>query len=165
MVLGSCTLPQNTVCNKPMVRMDITNIPHEEHSFDAIFCSHVLEHIMYDAKAMSELFRVLKFDGWAILQVPVDPNRNETFEDRHIAWPKERERVFSQRDHLRIYGGDYEDRLEKVEFVVRLSGFVRELGNDLVRKCGLNPSQNIYFCTKSKLKRIDAEEVSLLRTV
>lgn len=147
------------------VRMDITNIPHEDNSFDAIYCSQVLEHILDDAKAMSELFRVLKFDGWAILQVPIDLTRGETFEDRHVVSPKEREHLFGQWDHVRVYGRDYTDRLEKSGFAVRVDGYVRELGDDLVRKYGLDPTENIYFCTKSEQSKIDAGEVSLLRTV
>jgi hypothetical protein len=41
------------------VKADILNLPFAENSFDTVFCNHVLEHIEDDAKAMSELFRVL----------------------------------------------------------------------------------------------------------
>ncbi|MDP6908310.1 MAG: class I SAM-dependent methyltransferase, partial [Flavobacteriales bacterium] len=54
------------------VKCDIQNMPFDDNSFDVIFCNHVLEHVEDDYKAMSELFRVLKPDGFAILQVPVD---------------------------------------------------------------------------------------------
>ena len=146
-----------------MLTMDITSIPCQENSFDAIFCSHVLEHIIDDGRAMSELFRVLRPGGWAILQVPIDLSRGETFEDRHIVSPEEREHVFGQWNHVRVYGRDYTDRLEKSGFAVRVDGYVKELGDDLVRKYGLDRTEEIYFCTKPKLQRIDAEQVSLLR--
>ena len=54
-----------------VVKVDITNILYEDNSFDVILCSHVLEHVIDDQKAMRELFRVLKPGGWAILQVPI----------------------------------------------------------------------------------------------
>ena len=48
-----------------MIDMDITDIQYPENSFDAIFCSHVLEHVLDDRKAMREFRRVLKPRGWA----------------------------------------------------------------------------------------------------
>ena len=63
------------------VKADICNLPFEDNSFEVIFCNHVLEHIPDDAKAMSELFRVLKPGGWGILQVPISYQREVTYED------------------------------------------------------------------------------------
>ena len=54
-----------------MVKMDITAIDWPDASFDIVYCSHVLEHIPDDRKAMSEIFRVLKPGGWALIQVPL----------------------------------------------------------------------------------------------
>ena len=48
---------------RAMVQMDITNISYEDNFFDVILCSHVLEHIPDDRKAMRELYRVLKPGG------------------------------------------------------------------------------------------------------
>ena len=50
-----------------MVKMDITDIRYSDHSFDVIYCSHVLEHLPNDRKAMRELEHMLKPDGWAVL--------------------------------------------------------------------------------------------------
>lgn len=131
-----------------MVKMDITNILYEDNSFDVILCSHVLEHVIDDQKAMKELFRVLKHGGWAILQSPIDIKRNKTFEDPGIVLPEDRERVFGQCDHVRIYGLDYKDRLEKAGFTVKVDGYVRELGVNIIQKYGLMKDEDIYFCTK-----------------
>jgi SAM-dependent methyltransferase len=46
------------------VKADITDLPFPDDSFDVILCSHVLEHVVEDRKAMRELFRVLRPDGW-----------------------------------------------------------------------------------------------------
>ncbi|KKL68879.1 hypothetical protein LCGC14_2120580 [marine sediment metagenome] len=94
--------------------------------FDVILCSHVLEHIPNDYLALKELYRVLKPKGWAILQVPIDHNRAKTFENSKIISPKERLRVFGQKDHVRIYGTNYKDRLERVGFIVKLDNFAKK---------------------------------------
>ena len=63
--------------NSPMamVKMDITNILYEDNSFDVILCSHVLEHVVDDRKAMRELFRVLKIGG-VVIWVVGDASEN-----------------------------------------------------------------------------------------
>ena len=133
-----------------MIKMDITTIPLPDNRFDCIICYHVLEHVLDDQKAMRELFRVLKPGGWAILQSPVDHNRDKTFEDLTIVSPDERERVFGQNDHVRIYGIDYKGRLEKAGFLVKVDNYVEELGESAIKKFGLTRDEKIYFCTKPK---------------
>jgi len=129
-----------------MVKEDITNISFKDNSFDIIFCSHVLEHIEEDRKAMKELYRVLKPKGFAILQVPIK-NIENTFEDFSVKDPKEREKVFGQNDHVRIYGKDYKDRLIESGFNVKVDRFVDHLGEGIIKKFAL-PTESIYFCTK-----------------
>lgn len=101
-----------------MVKMDITAIAYAEGHFDAIVCNHVLEHIIDDRQAMRELYRVLKPGGWAVLQVPLSKRLSQTFEDPSITTEADRERVFGQKDHVRIYAADYQDRLASVGFDV-----------------------------------------------
>ncbi|MBT7655838.1 MAG: class I SAM-dependent methyltransferase [Flavobacteriales bacterium] len=98
------------------VKADLTALPFAEETFDLIFCNHVLEHIPEDQKALSELYRVLKKGGTAILQVPLDENRKTTFEDNSITDPKKRTQIFGQYDHVRIYGQDYYQRLKTAGF-------------------------------------------------
>jgi len=133
-----------------MIQMDITNINLPDEQFDCIICYHVLEHIPDDEKAMRELFRVLKQGGFAILQFPVDYNREKTFEDPNIVLPEERERVFGQNDHVRIYGKDYKDRLERAGFTVKPDNYAKELGDNTIKKYGLIKDEIIYFCIKPK---------------
>lgn len=101
------------------IKADICDLPFKDASFDWILCNHVLEHIPNDTKAMQELFRVLKPGGKALLQVPLDPNREVTFEDDNITNKTERTTVFGQYDHVRIYGLDYFKKLRKIGFVVQ----------------------------------------------
>jgi len=65
---------------------------------------------------MGELFRVLKPKGFAILQVPISKKAKETFEDFSIATPEGRKKYFGQKDHVRIYGKDYKNRLQVLVF-------------------------------------------------
>ena len=52
-------------------KVDITNLPFEDKTYDVIFASHVLEHIADDRKAIREIRRVLRPNGLAILPVPI----------------------------------------------------------------------------------------------
>ena len=135
-----------------MVKMDITEIKYEDNSFDVIICNHVLEHIPDDRKAMSELYRVLKPAGWAILQVPISLLLDRTYEDSTVTTPEGREKVFGQSNHVRIYGKDYKDRLEKIGFSVEVYNFAKEFGEPTIHKYGLSKEEDIYICSKPKQK-------------
>ena len=131
------------------VKMDIHQIPFEANTFDVAFCNHVMEHVDDDIKAMSELHRVLKPGGWAIIQSPQDWSRATTYEDPTITDPKERERLFWQDDHLRLFGRDYGQRLEKGGFKVTEDRFVmNELTPEEVKHYALPANEVIYFCQK-----------------
>lgn len=135
-----------------MVHFDLTDIPYSDDSFDVIYCSHVLEHIPDDRRAMKELYRVLKPEGWAILQVPI--TAKSTFEDPTVTSPEERERLFGQYDHVRRYGPDYVDRLTKAGFDVAVDSSAQEL-NDEQRQCwGIRADAKVYFCRAGKEKAV-----------
>jgi SAM-dependent methyltransferase len=97
---------------------DITRMPLRDSSYDVIMAHHVLEHIDDDRRAMRELFRLLTPGGVAILSVPLNASRRDTYENPRIAMPEERFAHFSGDDHKRYYGLDFADRLTAVGFVV-----------------------------------------------
>ncbi len=138
--------------DKAMVQTDITNIEFEDNSFDVILCIHVLEHIVDDKKAIGELFRVLKPNGYVIIQAPIDRDREVTYEDKNITSLEEREKTFGQKDHVRLYGMDIKDRLEQIGFDVRVDDYAQELGSDMIERYGLLSRENIYFCRKHIVK-------------
>ncbi len=93
------------------LQASLTELPFPDDSFDLIICFHVLEHIPDDATAISELHRVLRAGGVAIVQVPIRFDR-PTDEDP-MAPADERVVRFGQADHVRAYGSDFEARLER----------------------------------------------------
>lgn len=129
------------------IKLDICDIPFPAESFDLVYCSHVLEHVINDAVAMREFYRVLKSTGKAVIQVPI--KGEVTYEDPNIVDELDREKNFGQIDHVRVYGKDIIERLSKAGFQVKV--FVTE---DLVQPeeieyMGLNVGETILFCEKS----------------
>lgn len=135
-----------------MVEMDISNIRFPDDSFDVIICNHVLEHIIDDGKAMSELFRTLKPGGWAILQVPISLTLKNTYEDFSITTITGREKAFGQGDHVRIYAKDYQHRLAQSGFRVYVFNWVAEAENFGGQRnvFGLNEEECVYFVSKHR---------------
>jgi SAM-dependent methyltransferase len=110
---------------RAMVTADLTALPFDDESFDLIVCSHVLEHVPDDRAALGELRRVLR--GTLLLQTPVNYEQSQTFEDPAVLDPETRLRLFSQEDHVRVFGRDLVDRLEAAGFDVELIE-ARDLG-------------------------------------
>lgn len=130
------------------VKMDIHDIPFEADTFDVIFCNHVLEHVRDDHRAMTEMLRVLKPGGWAILQIPIfHPLRDETYEDPTITDPKQREKAFGQDDHVRMYGKDYPKRIRNAGFDVSEVDLWQKLNPEDIKKFAL-PDEVIYMAAK-----------------
>ena len=99
------------------IHCDVMALPMEDNTFDVVMCNHVLEHVESDHKALTEIYRVLKPGGWAILQVPVGESLDATIEDPTITDPEERIRLFGQYDHVRMYARDFPERLHKAGFI------------------------------------------------
>ena len=139
-----------TDLNSPLadVKADICALPFKDHSFDVILCNHVLEHIPDDRKALNELYRILKPSGWGIFQIPQDLKREVTYEDNSITDKKERARIFGQYDHVRIYGGDYLDRLEEAGFIVKAVDYTERMTDAEIEKYRLAKGELIPLVTK-----------------
>lgn len=130
------------------VKIDLTNIEFKDNSFDFVIANHVLEHIPDDIKAIKEVFRVLKPNGLAILQVPISPLLNVTYEDRNIISWNDREKAYGQGDHVRSYGLDYPSRLQGVGFIIEKYSYISQKGEELTRKFGLIGLDDVYACRK-----------------
>ncbi len=128
---------------------DAHAIPFEDQSFDVVMANHLLEHVDDDKQVMAECFRILKNGGWAIFQVPIDYSNADTLEDKTITDPEERERLYWQRDHVRLYGRDYPDRLRSVGFEVTEDDYQAKIGEEAAERFALMKGEKVYFCRKS----------------
>ena len=81
-------------------KVDIQHLPFKDETYDVIFASHVLEHIRDDRQAITEIRRILKPNGFAILPVPIVCTNTIEYADAN---PYEA-------GHIRAPGLDYFDR-------------------------------------------------------
>ncbi len=138
-----------TVCGKRMRDyIDITQIPYEDNTFDYILCNHVLEHIPDEQLALSELKRVLKPDGIAFLNVPIDVNLDHTLENPSYNTDVLRLKYYGQCDHVRKYGNDYITHLEAAGFVATGISAEDYFSKEELKKYVLLPHEQIYCCRK-----------------
>ena len=97
---------------------------------------------------MQELYRVLKADGKAFLQVPYSIG-NKTIEEKEPLPPKERLRRFGQKDHVRLYGyQSFMERLNKAGFYVDPIKLAKDHPQQKFH--GLQENDTIFVCYKSR---------------
>lgn len=98
------------VASEAMVDMDLTELRLADESMDFVCCSHVLEHIEEDRKAIGEIFRVLVPGGRAALQVQVYGEKTRRIDNPSAA------------DYYHVWnpGTDYFDRFREAGFEVEL---------------------------------------------
>jgi SAM-dependent methyltransferase len=139
-----------TDLNSPLadVKADICNLPFKDNEFDVVLCNHVLEHIPDDTKAMQELYRILKTNGFGIIQIPQDLSRETSFEDDSITDDKERAKIFGQYDHVRIYGRDYFDKLRTVGFKVKEVDYTKNFTEEDIKRFCLAKGEIIPVVSK-----------------
>jgi len=131
-------------------RVDLTDMqPYRDNSIDVFICSHVLEHIPKDRKAISELHRVLNPEGFGILLVPLINGMDSTEEDKSATSREARLARYGDGDHVRQYGiRDFHRRLEAAGFQVELLGkdfFTAEA----FQKAGIADDSILYIVRKS----------------
>ena len=84
-------------------QVDLQQLPFNDESYDFVFASHVLEHVPDDEKAISEIRRILKPNGIAVLPVPIIAKRTIEYPE-----PNPHEAY-----HVRAPGFDYFTRYER----------------------------------------------------
>lgn len=147
--------PKEYICGDLMpnsenniIKIDITDINYPNEYFDFIICNHVLEHVTNDGFAMKELYRVLKFDGKAILQTPYSQEIQKSFEDLNIKSDIERQKYYGQKDHVRIYGKDLFTRLENAGFKLEVIKNSDLFSNEECKYYGVNYKEDLIMVNK-----------------
>jgi predicted SAM-dependent methyltransferase len=121
--------------SRAMAKMDITKLDLDDNSQTLLWASHVLEHVIDDRKAISEIYRVLEPGGVAFIQVPIW--RTTTIEDATVSTAEDRLRKFFHASHVRLYGLDITDRFAQVGFTSEIFR-AQDFGPDAVLQFGLS---------------------------
>ncbi len=124
----------------PGILSDMQQLPFRDGSFDFVFCLHVLEHVKDDRRGLSELVRILKPGGAAIIMVPFMMGQAETIE-----YPAPDPDMF---DHVRGYSPlDFRERL--VDFDYQEIYPPNVLSFEEIKRYQIpTDSQVIYYCRK-----------------
>jgi SAM-dependent methyltransferase len=130
--------------------IDITNMScYADGRFDAFICSHVLEHVPDDNKALRELYRVLKPGGWGILMVPVILAAQQIDEDPFLEDVGERWRRFGQYDHIRTYSkSGLLERIANAGFITYQYG-KEYFGEEAFARYSISDKSILYVVEKS----------------
>ena len=129
-------------------KVDLMNLPFSNETYDFFICSHVLEHVTDDRRAISELYRVTKQGGRGIIMVPIITNLPKTIEDPSITDEGERWRLFGQNDHVRLYSrNEYILRIKKAGFYLELLD-IKYFGLSVFKKLGLKLSSVLYIAIR-----------------
>jgi SAM-dependent methyltransferase len=131
-----------------VLRIDLPEIPLPDAGYDAIICSHVLEHIGDDTRALTEMFRVLTPGGWAVIAIPL--YGDTTFEVNPLDFTG-REKMYGVGSHQRMNGLDFTRKLEGAGFAVTVHSFDTIPGNYVdrsVRSPHMESDKYLFYCTK-----------------
>jgi len=137
-----------------VARIDVTAIPFPDASFDLVICSHVLEHVPDDRRAIRELARVLRPDGTALIVLPIKRGPTEEFVEPRMHADHDEQpghevghRRTRGHGHVRRIGEDYVDRLRAEGFDVVTTVDVAARVNETDRaRFAIEPGEPIFVC-------------------
>lgn len=128
-----------------VIKVDMLNMEFPDHAFDLVIANHVLEHVADYGKALSEIRRVLRPGGLAILQTPYSAMLSNTFEDEGIQSHIAREFAYGQDDHVRLFGSDIFSRFVKAGFISRVTSHESALADIDPDIYGVNPREPFFL--------------------
>lgn len=129
--------------------VDLTNMTDlGEDRFDYAIVNHVMEHITEEKQAFEEIKRVLKPSGKLILSFPICTD-SETYEDGSVNTDEKRLYYYGQKDHVRLYGIDYLNRIMGFGFRVEVFSPNKELSREDIEKYGLIENDIVMICSKA----------------
>lgn len=140
--------------------IDLTDIGYPDESVDIFLCSHILEHIPDDRRAMRELLRILKPGGFGLILVPLVTGVDETHEDPKLESIELRWKYFGMGDHVRQYGKrDFIGRLIEAGFAIEQLG-IDYFGEDTFRRAGIAYNSVLYVVRRASRISLSAAAAS-----
>lgn len=131
--------------SQAQLQMDIQKTFFKDQTFDWIICSNVLEHVDNDRQALHEIYRLLKEDGRALIEVPISKNNWETWEEPNFS-PARRKEKYGSPTHLRAYGKDFSDRLQRAGLKSEKITISEMMSKDKIKKYVLHAGQQFFVC-------------------
>lgn len=131
-----------------ITRVDITAMQYPDEHFDLLIANHVLEHLPDDISALSEIVRVLKPDGHAILQTPYAAKLERSLAIPHISSDSARLALYGQEDHVRLYGADIFERVTRAGLLPKVQGHCDLLADMDPHRYGMNPREPFMHWVK-----------------
>lgn len=126
---------------------DLTDLQFKDDFFDYMIANHVLEHIKRIDLAFDEIRRVLKKEGKLILSFPICTELRTSEESIPLS-EEERLKRFGQKDHVRLFGYDYKEYIEKFGFLVNTISPRDILDSDVIHRNGFLEDDVILICSK-----------------
>ncbi|WPL18304.1 biotin biosynthesis protein BioC [Thiorhodovibrio winogradskyi] len=130
-------------------RVDIQHMPFETNTFDLLLANHVLEHVDAPVMALTEIQRVIKPGGHAILQTPYSPKLHHTWEDPGIDTDQARREAHGQEDHVRLYGKDIFERFCSTGLTSKIASHAELLSDIDPVRYGVNPAEPLFLFQKA----------------
>lgn len=125
--------------------LNIEQIDLPDASYGLVIANHVLEHVD-DQKAAAEIGRILRPGGIFIAMTPVIEGWDQTYENAEVDGDEARVLHFGQGDHVRYYGRDFRQRIERGGLTL-----MREItaeGEDVIRY-GLLRGEKVFVYQKT----------------
>jgi SAM-dependent methyltransferase len=128
--------------------VDLTNLPWEDSSFDAVICLNVLQHVSDASHALTELYRIIGPGGWALLSVPI-------FGDTTVEYgingflPGQPTHGYPSDNSRRVFGSDFSKYVERVGFSVQTYFGAQLLDPRALSRTGIPADeQPAFLCSK-----------------
>lgn len=132
-----------------VITMDVSSMAFPDDSFDVILCNHTLPYVRDDRAAMAEIFRCLKHDGLAMLDVPRQAERTLTVDAFRGEHPELDDDFFAENGDQWVYGEDYPARLQAAGFAVRIDALFDDRDAAYKREHGLKDQTDVVVGFKS----------------
>lgn len=137
--------------NEEHQKLDVTDLPFENGSIDILICNHVLEHVPEYKKALREIHRVLRVDGFAILQTPYSKLLKKNFEEESINTDALRLFFYAQEDHVRFFSEkQFFQDLEEASFELKIARHSDLFSEKETIRYGVNRMEDLIRVVKVK---------------